>query len=626
MSLRTPGAQIRNQYGRDWGNYATALVLPNTFGFVAPANKIAPLEIGDRAYVTGTSELFVCTATGVTGPIPDGLAVWTAVGTAVAGQDRFAPTFLIGNTAAGDSAIAYSTAGFQYFPDIGDGSQLAIAMGIAGILGGRVYIRRGLYNLGLITSPLGPIGIPVGVTVQGEGSATVIRAAPTLNQGVFSMGAATTLTDIFLESDASDAGSLGSDALLLTLDNVTLRDVGISMVTAPGGQLQEAIRFTWTPGVVRAAEVERVNINALATGATFGIRMASAARINARNLEITGSDVAIQNDGATFTVDELYCLFFEAAGIKHSAAGGSNIVSKAFLAVSTTAVSAVPLGLQGSSGSSFRDANIFLAPGAAQQPVAINYSLAAVGLGAATFDNVAIGVGFGAGIQLGTTGGVGTVRGVVIRGCTIEAGGTGLLVAESSSSCHIEGNTIRVAGGISGVVNAGIDFEGGVSFENVVEGNTVDVTDGLNAAYGIRLRTQQSTCTGNAVTVNDGLRGIDVAGERTTTTGNTLNVTGDGSAGCIHVGPVLHCITGNNLCRFSTTVYVAPAILIDGERGTVGDNVTIVTLTTPGASPGITLSPTSMNVSCANNVCDGSTGLAVSNLNASNNVVGNIAI
>lgn len=82
MATRTPGGsssfpngQARQQFGRDWGNYASATTLPNASGNILTAKQFT-LEAGDRAYliVSGTSGLeYLCVSAGTAG---GGDAVW----------------------------------------------------------------------------------------------------------------------------------------------------------------------------------------------------------------------------------------------------------------------------------------------------------------------------------------------------------------------------------------------------------------------------------------------------------------------------------------------------------------------------------------------------------------------
>lgn len=91
------------------------------------------------------------------------------------GPDRFAPKYLVGNVPAGDSATPYSSSGFTYIPDPGDGTGIATALAYANaadpsfVATGDVWIRPGLYDLSLPTSPAAPFTVPAAVTVRGSG-------------------------------------------------------------------------------------------------------------------------------------------------------------------------------------------------------------------------------------------------------------------------------------------------------------------------------------------------------------------------------------------------------------------------------------------------------------------------
>jgi hypothetical protein len=91
-------------------------------------------------------------------------------------QDRFAPKYLVGNTANGDSAVAYSTDGFYYIPDPGDGTGIVTALSYANptdpdfVALGDVWIRPGNY---LVSQTL---VVPAGVVVRGSGTPTFIHS------------------------------------------------------------------------------------------------------------------------------------------------------------------------------------------------------------------------------------------------------------------------------------------------------------------------------------------------------------------------------------------------------------------------------------------------------------------
>lgn len=74
MAKTNPNAQPRNQHGRDWGNYAALVDLPNAASWTG-ADTTA-LEAGDTAYLTGTGRVY-CSAPGTPGLLD---AVWSSSG------------------------------------------------------------------------------------------------------------------------------------------------------------------------------------------------------------------------------------------------------------------------------------------------------------------------------------------------------------------------------------------------------------------------------------------------------------------------------------------------------------------------------------------------------------------
>lgn len=76
MATSTPNVQQRNQYGRDWGNYASISVCPNASAWAGGTDPAAPLEVGDTAYVTGVGRVY-CSDAGTSGGLD---AVWSRSG------------------------------------------------------------------------------------------------------------------------------------------------------------------------------------------------------------------------------------------------------------------------------------------------------------------------------------------------------------------------------------------------------------------------------------------------------------------------------------------------------------------------------------------------------------------
>jgi hypothetical protein len=163
------------------------------------------------------------------------------------GGDHFAPKYLIGNALAGDPAPDQGFS-FRYIRDPGDGTGIALALSeiVAGTPGD-IWIRPGTYdfNLGAVVAPL---VVPAGTTIRGSGlGTTIIRGRDTGNQGVFTLAENCALRDMTLRVNTSDAGSLGSDAVLLVTtptpgSRVYLANLSIVVNTAAGGQLREGLR------------------------------------------------------------------------------------------------------------------------------------------------------------------------------------------------------------------------------------------------------------------------------------------------------------------------------------------------------------------------------------------------
>lgn len=111
-------------------------------------------------------------------------------------QDRFAPKYLVGNVPNGDSATAYSSGGFVYIPDPGNGTGIAAAITAATASPGDIWIRPGTYNLTLAGAPASPYAVPSGVLVRGAGNSTVINGRLTGNQTVFTLATTSELRDL----------------------------------------------------------------------------------------------------------------------------------------------------------------------------------------------------------------------------------------------------------------------------------------------------------------------------------------------------------------------------------------------------------------------------------------------
>lgn len=618
MATRQPNVQTRGQFGSYWGSYALLTDCPNgaTYPLTPLDTALAtPLEAGDTAYVPGTG-LVQCTSAGTPGALD---AVWAAIGGGGGGQDRFAPTHLVGNTAAGDSAVAYSVAGFNYYPDTGNCVQLAAALAAAAGDESTVFVRRGLYSLNAVGAPVGPLPVPSNVTVRGEGVATILRCRATGNQGILSMAATSRLFEVLIEGDASDAGSLGSDALVLANDDVTIENVSFTLTTIAGGQLREALRCTAT-APTPVPRLSNITINILTvTGVldpTIGIE-AIGTVIQADNLQVYGGDIAVDLDAARIDATNMLAVGFEVSAIRTSGESVVRVTQGLFI-VGAGATSCVAVDLSGTTGAhSLRSVSIEHA--GLQQIAGVRTSSIAF-TSRVVIDTCRI-TGFADGVLFGDTVGGGAVNTSEVINSVIEAGGHGIRVAEGSEHNVFANNRITVSMGGSATVAAGIRIEGGASSANRIHDNSIAVTDPGTAAYGIQNAGRQTTIHDNKVSLGGGVSALYSEGERNTISGNVL----DGNV-CLTIadGASYNTVQGN-VCFTSEAPYVGPILVYGGEYGTVNGNVTVVTSGAPAASAGIQLTLASSNSSCIGNVCRGSSvALIIDDLGIANNVASNI--
>lgn len=112
------------------------------------------------------------------------------------GPDLRGPAVIVGNSIEGDTLSDCD------FLDTGNGSQLDAAIHAAGGTSPPqdVWVRPGLYNLGLAGAPVGVVGIPIGVTVRGAGvGSTAVRGKSAGEFGVFDLLDTAELQDLRVE-------------------------------------------------------------------------------------------------------------------------------------------------------------------------------------------------------------------------------------------------------------------------------------------------------------------------------------------------------------------------------------------------------------------------------------------
>lgn len=174
------------------------------------------------------------------------------------GLDRFAPKYLVGNTANLDTAsVAGLAAGFNYYPDPGDGSGIAAALAAAAVKAGDVWIRPGLYNLGA-GAVAAPLIIPANCLVRGAGAATRIVGRASGEQGIFQLaGASSELRDVRAEAPAAGGAGTGATAAIV-LVGANARVSGCEVTTAAdaGSALLYGIDLQGAAGICLSNRVQ----------------------------------------------------------------------------------------------------------------------------------------------------------------------------------------------------------------------------------------------------------------------------------------------------------------------------------------------------------------------------------
>ena len=100
-----------------------------------------------------------------------GTSKWVATTLASGGNTGFTAKYLVGNFSNGDTAATFTSNGFKYYKDTGDGAGIALALSDAASVPGEVYIRPGTYTT------TATLTVPANTIVRGAGPATIIQSA-----------------------------------------------------------------------------------------------------------------------------------------------------------------------------------------------------------------------------------------------------------------------------------------------------------------------------------------------------------------------------------------------------------------------------------------------------------------
>jgi hypothetical protein len=229
------------------------------------------------------------------------------------GLDRVAPTFVVGNVPEGDSATAYSTDGFEYVPDTGNGAGIETALNTLSGLGsgGRVYVRRGTYDFTAVGAPVAPLVVDGGVTLSGEGPGTLLIPRDQGNQTLIEMIAGDSALENFkISMPALLPGAVyaGTTEGIIEVSAATTGAVRIENITAElaidtvanGAVVNRLINLVNDSIMTLITRVTAANDGYHLDGEAVWIRFVGIEQISARNVFIT--DCYAQNFDAGVTV------------------------------------------------------------------------------------------------------------------------------------------------------------------------------------------------------------------------------------------------------------------------------------------------------------------------------------
>lgn len=300
MAARTPHIQNRNQFHRDWGNYASLLDMPNAAGMPLPDPNYSLLEPGDTAFSQATGQLCICINAG---SISGGDAVWIAVGGgAVSVRDSH--RVVVGLTSAGDVAGVSCD-----YADAGDG--VALAAAFAALSAGQdIALRTGTYYTETTLT------VPNGSRLVGMGPEnTIIQGGAVALASVLVLDKEASAVDIAVQAlgpyDQIISMSLGS----YIFNVATQSDTGAPATAHVRANVADRIRIQNFKATLLASN--NADINAIVLG-------------NAGSTDYGGSDILIQNvaaSGFSYAIAATNVSNFTFENVDHKSAdlGGVNV-------------------------------------------------------------------------------------------------------------------------------------------------------------------------------------------------------------------------------------------------------------------------------------------------------------
>ena len=558
MALRSP-VEFHNFWGTI--NPATSTTwssgtLPNE-GAV-PTYQSTRLQAGDFAYVTvspSSGSFYLCTDPGL--PLQTN-AIWVEVSN---GPDKFAPKYLVGNTLNGDSTASYSSGGFVYFPDPGDGSGIAAALSAASLVTGDVWIRPGTYDLssGSVAVPM-PIPANVRVEGSGAGATTILSKKNPDSQQVFECAAGSSIFDLSIASNGTSTYS-GVNSYALVKANgsgVSVQNVKLTVSTQDVTDgLRSAVLIDCAgSGAIPFISLENVFVQGESattpqTTPSSLIKVIDGV-VSARAVTTYGGDIGFEvyntsqgpSSSAVLFAQDVLCVQFARTGAwYHQTAlavgtGAMRISTGLFVGVAGADIPAAHgVRLQGGSLHVLRSNYIVNV----DTGVLVDPPVDVVATGQLTSSLIASNV---AGVEIGT--GLGTVNGFGVTDCEINSTQFGVRVEQVGASTvgiTVSDNSINTS-----YANGSLPIYIADATNTVPSGNVINQSDGGGSGFAIWVNnSKHCTCVDNLV-VSDGVNGIWISSgsDYATLSGNDVTLNSANTAsGCYRMDSVRNVVQGN---------------------------------------------------------------------------------
>jgi hypothetical protein len=237
--------------------------------------------------------------------------------------------------------------------------------------------------------------------------------------------------------------------------------------------------------------------------------------------------------------------------------------------------------------------------------------------------------GWKTGVRLGSATAGASAISCFVSDCVINARDYGIRAySDQISSCHFLDNTIGLVPSQQVTPTAGIEIQADSdAFQNAIRGNSVSVTGEQGVGICISSASRDSVIDGNTLKLDGGISAVVLKeGSSGTVCSNNSIESEDALCVLVDVGvvPNRRCVVNGNSCKSIFTLGASPPIQVQSARGIVSNNA--VAIQNPNPTPGILLAASSDSNVCIGNVADGSAGVPVDDQGTANEVAHNIGV